>query len=73
MNLGTKDRIIRLITGLAFVTIDFFSNAQGEIVFLFIGVWGVLTSAFGYCPFFGVAGVNTCPSKIENITGVSED
>ena len=42
MNLGTGDRIIRLIGGLGFVMIDYFSNAQWEMILLFIGLWSCL-------------------------------
>ena len=28
--------------------------------FLVVGLWGVFTSAFGYCPFNGLLNRNTC-------------
>lgn len=70
MNLGTGDRIIRLIGGLGFVMIDYFSNAQWEMILLFIGLWSVLTSTFGYCPFYRLTGISTCPNPIKEVTKV---
>mgnify|MGYP006110915821 CR=1 FL=1 len=68
MNLGIRDRIIRLISGFGFVVIDYFSNAQWEIILLLVGLWSVSTSAFGYCPFYRLAGIDTCPTSIKGIT-----
>jgi|TARA_B110000196_G_C21131564_1_gene658734 hypothetical protein len=71
MNLGTGDRIIRLIGGFGFVMLDYFSNAQWEMILLFIGLWSVLTSAFGYCPFYRLTGISTCPTSIQDAPKVS--
>jgi len=30
-----------------------------------IGSWSVLTSVFGWCPFYGLMGVSTCPTKFD--------
>lgn len=59
-NVGGWDRILRALFGSTLVVIDFFATLQLEIVFLIVGLWGVLTSAFGYCPFNGIIGRNTC-------------
>jgi hypothetical protein len=42
------------------VVADFFANVQIEALFLAIGLWGVLTSALGYCPFNSMMGRSTC-------------
>ena len=73
MNLGTRDRIMRLIGGLSFAVIDFFSNTTLEVIFLLFGTWGLLTSTFGYCPFYRLVGVSTCPTTIEKVSKVSEE
>lgn len=52
--------MLRALFGSTLVVIDFFATLQLEIVFLIVGLWGVLTSAFGYCPFNGILGRNTC-------------
>jgi len=42
------------------VIFDFLATVHIEIVFLIVGLWGVLTSAFGYCPFNGLLNRNSC-------------
>ena len=59
-NVGGLERILRALFGSSLVLLDFFATLQIEIVFLILGLWGVLTSAFGYCPFNGLMGRNTC-------------
>ena len=59
-NVGGLERILRALLGSSLVLLDFFATLQLEIVFLILGLWGVLTSAFGYCPFNGLMGRNTC-------------
>ena len=59
-NVGGLERILRAVFGSSLVLLDFFATIQLEIVFLVLGLWGVLTSAFGYCPFNGLMGRNTC-------------
>ena len=59
-NVGGWDRILRALLGSTLVVVDFFATLQLEIVFLIVGLWGVLTSALGYCPFNGIIGRNTC-------------
>ena len=55
-------------TNIQFVLLDFFATIQLELVFLIIGLWGVLTSAFGYCPFNGLMGRNTCAIRYNEAT-----
>ena len=66
MNISSFDRMIRLISGLGLVTFDYLSSANWEVIFLLFGTWGVLTSVFGYCPFYRMFGYNTCPTKLVN-------
>ena len=63
MNLGGTDRVLRLFGGLGVVTVDYFADSYIEILLLGIGAWGVITSFMGICPFYSLAGVNTCPTK----------
>ena len=48
------------------VVIDFLASVQIELVFLVIGLWGVFTSAFGYCPFNGLLNRNTCQIDVSS-------
>lgn len=60
MNVGRNDRIIRLLGGIAIVTIDFIASGDLELALLAMSAWGVLTSTFGWCPFYRFGGINTC-------------
>jgi hypothetical protein len=63
MNLGMNDRVIRLVSGLGLVTFDYLASSNWELILLIFGAWGVLTSAFGFCPFYRIMGYNTCPTS----------
>ncbi len=64
-NVGGKERIARAAFGSGVVIVDFLASVQIEIVFLLVGLWGVLTSAFGYCPFNGLLNRNTCTIELQ--------
>ena len=51
---------MRAVFGSGVVIVDFLASVQIEILFLLVGLWGVLTSAFGYCPFNGLLNRNSC-------------
>ena len=63
MNLGMNDRVIRLVSGLGLVTFDYLASSNWELILLIFGAWGVLTSAFGFCPFYRIMCYNTCPTS----------
>ena len=60
MNVGIYDRILRLGGGLGLLAIDFIASGDLELALMVVSVWGVLTSAFGGCPFYRLGGINTC-------------
>ena len=64
-NVGGRERTTRAIFGTTVVLIDFLATVQFEVVFLVVGMWGVLTSAFGYCPFNGLLNRNTCTIDLQ--------
>ena len=66
-NVGGTERLVRALFGSSFVLLDFFATIQLELVLLVIGLWGVLTSAFGYCPFNGIMGRNTCAIQYNDV------
>ena len=66
-NVGGAERLARALFGSSFVLLDFFATIQLELVLLVIGLWGVLTSAFGYCPFNGIMGRNTCAIQYNDV------
>ena len=59
-NVGGRARALRAVFGSSVVIVDFLATVQIEILFLLVGLWGVLTSAFGYCPFNGLLNRNSC-------------
>jgi len=61
VNLSLTDRLVRVTAGLGMVAIDYASNINWDILLLAVGVWGVMTSAFGFCPFYKLMGHSTCP------------
>lgn len=64
-NMGSADRIIRLIIA-AVIAILFFTNViTGTlgIILLILGGVFVLTSLVGFCPLYLPLGINTCAKK----------
>jgi hypothetical protein len=58
-NAGAADRIIRLLLGLAVVTLVFVGpkTPWGWLGLVLIG-----TGLYGFCPLYAVFGVRTCPA-----------
>ena len=67
-NVGGRERTLRAVFGSCVVIVDFLASVQIEILFLLVGLWGVLTSAFGYCPFNGLLNRNTCTIDVQSNT-----
>ena len=61
--------MLRAVVGSGVVMFDFLAPVQFEIVFLIVGLWGVLTSAFGYCPFNGLLNRNSCEINLQTVQG----
>ena len=64
-NVGGRERTLRAVFGSCVVIVDFLASVQIEILFLLVGLWGVLTSAFGYYPFNGLLNRNTCTIDVQ--------
>lgn len=61
-NVGTIDRVIRIVVGLALIGLA----ATGTVAWWgYIGVVPLLTGLFKFCPAYALIGVNTCPAKKE--------
>ena len=64
-NVGTADRMIRLVLGAVLVVLYFTETLTGTLalVLLVLGVVFVITSIVGFCPLYSLVGLNTCPTK----------
>lgn len=61
-NVGSIDRVLRVVIGLALLAFAFFSgHAYAWIGYL--GVVPLLTAALGNCPLYSILGLSTCPIK----------
>ncbi|MHB0973290.1 MAG: YgaP family membrane protein [Thiobacillus sp.] len=59
-NVGTIDRILRILAGLALLVWAAFFNGP---VWAWIGVLPFVTGVLGVCPAYSLLGVNTCGLK----------
>jgi len=57
-NEGTIDRILRVILGLALISIVFVGP---QTPWGWIGVVPLVTGLVGMCPLYTILGLNTCP------------
>ncbi len=64
-NMGTADRIIRLLVAALLVTLyetNVIGGVLGIIALVVSGIF-VLTSLFGFCPLYAIFGLRTCPAE----------
>lgn len=59
-NVGTIDRALRIIVGLALLAFAAFSGSSYWWAGL-IGIVPILTAAMGFCPAYTLLGMSTCP------------
>lgn len=62
-NVGTVDRAIRIILGLALLWYALLAAPTGYNWVGWIGLVPLATALFGYCPLYSVLGLTTCPAK----------
>lgn len=58
-NVGSVDRVIRVLVGLAILAAGVFYKSWWGAV----GVVPLLTAAVGWCPIYLPFGLSTCPAK----------
>jgi len=62
-NVGTIDRALRIIAGLALIG-AFFAFPESEWrYFALIGIVPLLTGLFSTCPAYSLVGISTCSRK----------
>ncbi len=64
MNVGTFDRVVRVIVGLALLSLPFFVGGWGGWLGL-IGIFPLGTGVFALCPAYSVLGISTCRGRPE--------
>ena len=65
-NVGSLDRALRIIVGLALILVWFLLPGQGlRILFLIFGIVALATGLLRTCPLYSLLGINTCPLKRE--------
>lgn len=57
-NEGNLDRIIRVILGIALLSMVFIGPATP---WGWVGLVPLITGALGFCPLYKLIGLNTCP------------
>lgn len=60
LNVGNYDRILRVVVGLLLIGL---AIAEMIGVWGYIGIVAVFTGLLGFCPAYGLLGINTCKSK----------
>lgn len=61
-NMGSIDRVVRVVVGLALLSLLFVLDG-GARWFGLIGVVPILTAAIGWCPAYLPFGISTCPRR----------
>ena len=60
LNVGSWDRVLRVVVGLVLIAVA----ATGTVgLWGWIGVVPVATGLFGFCPAYSLLGIKTCPMK----------
>jgi len=59
-NVGSVDKILRIVVGLALIAIVFVGP---QTPWGWIGVVPLLTALLGFCPLYRLIGMNTCRTK----------
>ena len=59
-NVGTIDRILRILVGLVLISLVFVGP---KVVWGWVGLVPLLTGVFKFCPAYKLLGLNPCASK----------
>lgn len=64
-NMGSTDKIIRIVLAVIFAALYFTGTVTGlaGTILLVLGAVFVLTSVVSFCPLYAIVGVSTCPRK----------
>lgn len=59
-NVGTVDKLLRIVVGLALLSLYFVLEGQARWWAL-VGLVPLFTGVFGVCPLYSLLGISTCP------------
>lgn len=62
VNVGSADKIIRIVLGVALLSLIYFLSGNVRWVGL-IGIVLILTALMGWCPLYTLFGIRTCKMK----------
>ena len=64
-NVGSTDRIVRIILSLIFAGLYFTGTVTGTLATVLLVLGGVFlaTAVISFCPLYALVGLNTCSSK----------
>ncbi|NER10579.1 Protein of unknown function [Muriicola jejuensis] len=61
-NMGTLDKIIRVVVALTAAALVYYDVVQGVYSYVLLTITAIFlfTSLIGFCPLYGIFGINTC-------------
>ena len=62
VNVGGTEKLVRIIAGVGLLSLLFLVKGDVRLLGL-IGIVPVATGLVGYCPFYSMLGLNTCPRR----------
>jgi hypothetical protein len=64
-NVGSTDKIIRIVLAVVFAALYFTGTVTGTLGMVLLVLGGVFlaTSLIGFCPLYTLVGMNTCAVK----------
>ncbi len=64
-NMGGADKVVRILLAIAAGLLVYFGVVQGTFAYILLALAAifVLTSLVGFCPLYGIFGLNTCGLK----------
>ncbi len=64
-NMGALDKVVRVIIALVAAALVYYEVVEGVVSYILLTVTAIflLTSLIGFCPLYGIFGLNTCPAR----------
>ena len=59
-NVGSIDKIVRIVVGIALLSLFFILDGGMKYIGL-IGIVPIATALMGWCPLYSLIGLSTCP------------